>query len=82
MAIAKAANDYMCIYEKFVAGPSRGRKGGTYGHRRLMLQLKKDIKLSRKLISIIRCANTFAEFVSLVMKACIALYCTLIDSPI
>ncbi|OZC08954.1 zinc finger, C2H2 type [Onchocerca flexuosa] len=46
MAVAKAANDYMCIYEKFVAGPSRGCKGGTYGHKRLMLQLKKDTKLS------------------------------------
>nr|CDQ02908.1 Bm3808, isoform b [Brugia malayi] len=46
MAVAKATSDYMCIYEKFVAGPSRGRKGGTYGHKRLMLQLKKDIKLS------------------------------------
>ncbi|KAM3721546.1 Zinc finger protein [Dirofilaria immitis] len=46
MIVARAANDYMCIYEKFVAGPSRGRKGGTYGHKRLMLQLKKSIKLS------------------------------------
>uniref|UniRef100_A0A0R3S6N3 Zinc finger and BTB domain-containing protein 14 n=1 Tax=Elaeophora elaphi TaxID=1147741 RepID=A0A0R3S6N3_9BILA len=46
MAVTKAANDYMCIYEKYVAGPSRGRKGGTYGQKRLMLQLKKDIKLS------------------------------------
>ncbi|KAL3998049.1 FAM91 C-terminus family protein [Acanthocheilonema viteae] len=45
MAVAKAANDYMYIYEKFVAGPSRGRKGGTYGHKRLMSQLEKDIKL-------------------------------------
>uniref|UniRef100_A0A915PUJ5 Uncharacterized protein n=1 Tax=Setaria digitata TaxID=48799 RepID=A0A915PUJ5_9BILA len=46
MAVAKAANDYMYIYEKFVAGPSRGRKGGTYGHKRLMLQQKKNMKLS------------------------------------
>ncbi|CAG9535976.1 unnamed protein product [Cercopithifilaria johnstoni] len=46
MAVAKAANDYMYIYEKFVSGPSRGRKGGTYGHKRFMLQLKKDRKLS------------------------------------
>ncbi|EFO25005.1 hypothetical protein LOAG_03478 [Loa loa] len=45
MVVAKAANDYMYIYEKFVAGPRRGRKGGTYGHKRLMLQLKKN-KLS------------------------------------
>ncbi|VDK68842.1 unnamed protein product [Litomosoides sigmodontis] len=44
MIVAKAANDYMCIYEKFVSGPSRGRKGGTYGHKRLMLQLKKNIE--------------------------------------
>lgn len=45
MTVAKAANDYMCIYEKFVAGPSRGRKGGTYGHKRLMLQLKRSMSL-------------------------------------
>lgn len=59
--VAKAANDYMYIYEKFVAGPSRGRKGGTYGHKRLMLQLKKDVKLSRKFISSLRYVNTSCQ---------------------
>lgn len=52
MAVGKVANDYMCIYEKFVAGPSRGRKGGTYGHKRFMLQLKKDRKRDGKCIPI------------------------------
>lgn len=44
MVVAKAVNDYICIYEKFVAGPKRGRRGGTYGQKRSMLQMKKDVK--------------------------------------
>uniref|UniRef100_A0A0N5CY88 Myoneurin n=1 Tax=Thelazia callipaeda TaxID=103827 RepID=A0A0N5CY88_THECL len=46
MSPSKAAfDDYMSIYERFVSGPNRGRKGHTYSEKRLVLQAKKSMKL-------------------------------------
>lgn len=35
-----ASDDYVDIYEEFVAGPRRGRKGGTYGRKQEPLRIK------------------------------------------
>jgi len=35
-----ASDDYVDIYEEYVAGPRRGRKGGTYGRKQEPLRIK------------------------------------------
>ncbi len=34
------SDDYVDIYEEYVAGPRRGRKGGTYGRKLEPLRIK------------------------------------------
>lgn len=38
--IAQAADDYVSIYEEYVMGPRRGRRGGTYVRRNNNVQIK------------------------------------------